>query len=103
MPALLKGSLPLFIMLVQLSAYSQKPVKILTVPGRSLYTHIDVNDKTVLPSGRFVTPAGRTIQITHDPFGLAVSPDGQKTITLHNGVFTIINNATLSNIRVPSY
>jgi len=56
-----------------------------------------------LPSGRFVTPAGTTIQVTHDPFGMAVSPDGATTVTLHNGVFTIIKNATLENTRVPSY
>lgn len=56
-----------------------------------------------MPSGRYVTPAGQTIQITHDPFGMAISPDGAKTVTLHNGVFTIINNTTLANTRVPAY
>ncbi len=50
-----------------------------------------------------MTPAGQTIQITHDPFGMAVSPDGATTVALHNGVFTIINNSTLENKRVPSY
>src|SRR5438067_1664224 len=84
-------------------ASAQKEVKILSVPGRDAYTHIDVNGKTVLPSGRYLTPAGKTIQITHDPFGMAVSPDGIKTVALHNGVFTIINNATLANTRIPSY
>jgi len=82
---------------------AQKELTILMVPEREAYTHIDKNGKTVLPSGRYVTPAGKTIQITHDPFGMAVSPDGAKTVTLHNGVFTIINNATLANTRVPSY
>ncbi len=82
---------------------AQKGVKVLTVPGKDEYTHINKNGKTVLPSGRYVTPAGQTIQITHDPFGMAVSPDGTKTVTLHNGVFTIINNRTLTHTRVPSY
>jgi DNA-binding beta-propeller fold protein YncE len=82
---------------------AQKNIKILTVPATEAYTHIDKNGKTVLPSGRYVTPAGQTIQITHDPFGMAVSPDGTKTVTLHNGVFTIITNASLANTRVPSY
>ncbi len=86
-----------------LFAAAQKEVQLLTVPGKDEYTHIDKNGKSVLASGRFVTPAGQTVQITHDPFGMAVSPDGSKTVTLHNGVFTIINNATLDNIRVPSY
>jgi DNA-binding beta-propeller fold protein YncE len=82
---------------------AQKQVQILTVPGKNAYTQINKAGKTVLPSGRYVTPAGKTIQITHDPFGMAISPDGTKTVTLHNGVFTIINNRTLDNTRVPSY
>jgi YVTN family beta-propeller protein len=95
--------LPLLLVLFTTNAFTQKQVNILTVPGKDAYTQINKNGKTVLPSGRYVTPAGETIQITHDPFGMAVSPDGAKTVTLHNGVFTIINNGTLANTRVPSY
>lgn len=89
--------------LVGAQAISQKAIKILTVPGKDLYTQINKEGKTVLPSGRYVTPAGKTIQITHDPFGMAVSPDGKRTVTLHNGVFTVINNQSLTHTRVPSY
>ena len=95
--------LPLLLVLFTTNAFTQKQVNILTVPGKDAYTQINKNGKTVLPSGRYVTPAGKTIQITHDPFGMAVSPDGAKTVTLHNGVFTIINNSTLEKTRVPSY
>lgn len=56
-----------------------------------------------MPSGRFVTPAGQIIRITHDPFGMALSPDGKKAVTLHNGVFTLIDLASLQHTRVPSY
>ncbi len=99
-----KKYLFLFLLVSVLSrALPQKIVKVLTVPGKDAYTNINKSGNTVLPSGRYVTPAGQTIQITHDPFGMAVSPDGTKTVTLHNGVFTIINNTTLDNIRVPSY
>jgi DNA-binding beta-propeller fold protein YncE len=82
---------------------AQKKYNYLSVPGDNEYTHIDKNKYSVLPSGRYLTPAGETIQITNDPFGIAVSPNGNKTVTLHNGVFTIINNENLSAIRVPSY
>ncbi len=37
---------------------------------------IQENGISVLPSGRFVTPAGKFIRITNDPFGMAISPDG---------------------------
>ena len=83
--------------------YAQKEVSVLQVPGVDLFCSINQNGISVLPSGRFVTPAGEFIRITHDPFGMSVSPDGKKAVTLHNGVFTIINFASLVTTRVPSY
>ena len=88
---------------VTLTARSQQSYPILSVPGTAEYTHIDAAGTSVLPSGRYCTPAGQTITVTHDPFGMAISPDGATTVTLHDGVFTIINNKTLANTRVPSY
>ena len=70
---------------------AQKQVDVLTVPGVNEFTAINEKGISVLPSGRYVTPAGETIRITHDPFGMAISPDGKKAVTLHNGVFTIID------------
>lgn len=83
--------------------YSQNTSNILVVPAGDRFTKIDSTGTTILPSGRLLTPAGRLIRITNDPFGLAVSPDGKKSVTLHNGVFTIIDNASLNTTRVPSY
>ena len=83
---------------VNTTAQSQKYY--LSVPGKEEYTHINSEGITVLPSGRYVTPAGKTIRIAHDPFGMAVSPDGTKSVTLHNGVFTIIDNGTLKSTMV---
>lgn len=102
MPAI-KNAVLLFFGLNALSVNAQKKVSILTVPGKNEYTNINTDGASVLPSGRYVTPAGKTIRVTHDPFGMAVSPDGTKTVTLHNGVFTIINNNSLEHTRVPSY
>ena len=93
----------IFVFLPTLQSLAQKNYQVLTVPGIKAITHIDKKGKSVLASGRYVTPAGKTIQITHDPFGMTISPDGKKTVTIHNGVFTIINNETLANTRVPSY
>ncbi|HRG93742.1 MAG TPA: phosphoesterase, partial [Chitinophagaceae bacterium] len=77
--------------------------KVLTVPAVSEYCRIDEKGYSVLPSGRLVHPAGEMIRITHDPFGMSLSPDGKTAVTLHNGVFTIIDLATLQHTRVPSY
>ena len=76
---------------------------ILEVPGKSEICIIDEKGKSVLPSGRTLTPAGQMVRITHDPFGLAISPDGKKAVSLHNGVFSIIQTADLQATRVPSY
>jgi DNA-binding beta-propeller fold protein YncE len=94
--------LPAFLLLyIPIKAQHEYPI--LTVPGINEYAHIDTAGASVLASGRLITPAGATIRITHDPFGMAISPDGTKVVTLHNGVFTIIDNNTLAATRVPSY
>jgi hypothetical protein len=74
-----------FLLIVASSAYAQKQATIFEVPGVNQYCKIDLQGTSVLPSGRFVTPAGQMTRITHDPFGLSISPDGKKAITLHNG------------------
>lgn len=86
------------------NAFAQKQqVNTLQVPGINQYCKIDTAGTSVLPSGRLITPAGQTIRITHDPFGLSISPDGKKAVTLHNGVITLIDIATMGSLRVPSY
>ena len=89
-------------MLITMS-FAQKQATVLQVPGMNQFCTINEKGVSVLPSGRYVTPAGNMIRITNDPFGMAVSPNGKKAITLHNGVFTVIDLATLKNTRVPGY
>jgi DNA-binding beta-propeller fold protein YncE len=83
--------------------FSQKKVEVLTVPAGERVAKIDTGGTTILPSGRFLTPAGDLLRITDDPFGMALSPDGKKAVTLHDGVFSIIDLISLNSIRVPGY
>jgi len=83
--------------------FSQNKIEVLTAPAGDKFTQIKVDGTTILPSGRFLTPAGKVVRITNDPFGMAVAPDGKKAVTLHNGVFTIIDLQSLGATRVPSY
>ncbi len=92
-----------FLFFIQQVTFAQKKYQVNTVPAKSAYANININGKSVLPSGRLVSPVGQTLRITHDPFGMAVSPNGTKIVTLHNGVFTIIDNTSLNAVRVPSY
>jgi len=93
----------LLLILNSADAQTKKTVTTLEVPGKFEYARIDEKGVSVLPSGRYISPAGEMIRITHDPFGMRVSPDGTKAITLHNGVITIIDLATMQPTRVPSY
>lgn len=87
---------------VTFSATAQ-PVNYLSVPGFKELAKIDPAGHSVLPSGRYVTPAEKTIRITHDPFGLAISPDQKVAITMHENAITIIDIATMQQKRIPEY
>jgi DNA-binding beta-propeller fold protein YncE len=90
-------------LVILIIAGCNKSVKILQVPGKDQFCKININGISVLPSGRYATPVGEFLRITHDPYGMAISPDGNKAVTLHNGVITIIDLESLNDIRVPSY
>ena len=92
-----------FLLFLCNSGFSQNKVEILTVPGVDKFTELNPGGTSVLPSGRLVTPAGDFIRITNAPYGMAVSPDGKKAVTLHNRVFTIIDLSSMETIRVPGY
>ncbi len=78
-------------------------VKTLQPPGRDMYARLDPKGISVLPSGRWVKPAGESVSIEHDPFGLALSPDGQTILTVHDEVLTVIPAADLqAAARFPS-
>ena len=48
-------------------------VNYLSIPGYNETTKIDPNGYSILPSGRYVTPAGKSIRISHDPFNNGLS------------------------------
>ena len=83
--------------------FAQRTYTTLQVPGRAEFCRIDSAGKSVLPSGRYVTPAGKTIRITNDPFGLALSANGQRAVSLHDGVLTVLNLNPLQATRIPDY
>ena len=93
----------LVLSILYVAGYSQKHLNILTVPAGERFTELNEGGTSVLPSGRLLTPAGSFIRITNGAYGLAISPDGKKSVTLHNGVFTIIDLTSLNTIRIPGY
>ena len=84
--------------------FSQKTVTTLQVPGAAEFCKIDPAGYSVLPSGRYVTPAGKAVPISRAPYGLAISPDGQVALVLHNDVVTKIDLRYPDRpVRMPSY
>ena len=79
-------------------------VWLITAPAGSNFTHINKTGKTVIPNGRFVTPAGKTIVTAPHPYGLTLSPDGNIAVTANSGIrplsITIIRNILSDNPEV---
>ena len=73
------------------SLFAQNPTTIM-VPARDAYCRIDTAGKSVIPSGRYITPAGQVTRIARAPFGLDISPDQKQALVLHNnGVLTKVD------------
>lgn len=69
---------------------------IASAPAGSRYVQINADGETVIPNGRILTPAGKSIIVAPHPFGLTISPDGNTAITANSGInplsITIIRN-----------
>ena len=84
-------------------------------PGLHVATHINADGTAVLPDGRFVTPAGRTIRVdliplnavvSHDRRRLYVSDEGEDNLPGgagdgdYNRFISVVDTATMSRTRV---
>ena len=62
---------------------------------------VDEFDGAVIPSGRFITPAGVEVNVgAPKPFGMALSPDGNTLATINSGIgpFSI---SLISDLKTP--
>lgn len=77
-----------------------QPIQTIEVPERDAFCRIDTAGKSVLPSGRYIQPAGQTFRIARGAFGLAVSPDQEKALVLHNnGVLSLVDLKNPANLQ----
>jgi DNA-binding beta-propeller fold protein YncE len=87
-------------------AACQSGTKVDTIqpPGYDRYCVVNPKGESILPSGRIVRPAGEVTRITHDPFGLALSPDGSVALAIHSNVLSVIpTEEPGAFVRLPSY
>lgn len=72
--------------------YAQRKFNTLMVPGEMEFCRIEQNGKSILPSGRYVSPVGEVQRIAKGAYGLATSTNGKRAVVLHqNGVLTRID------------
>lgn len=80
-----------FLLLLSHVSFTQTRSTVM-VPGREAYCRIDTAGKSVIPSGRFIHPAGKVTRIARAAFGLDISPDQTQALVLHNnGVLTRVD------------
>jgi DNA-binding beta-propeller fold protein YncE len=88
--------IPVLVVLTSCGNGTDKGPWILSAPAGDRYTAINKNGQTILPNGRIITPAGKSIVVAPHPYGLALSPDGNTAITANSGIsplsITIIRN-----------
>lgn len=69
---------------------------VVSAPAGNQFTKMNVDGKTVIPNGRFISPAGKSIVTAPHPYGLTISPDGNTAVTANSGVrplsITIVRN-----------
>ena len=76
---------------------------IISAPAGNRYVSIDASHETIIPNGRIVAPAGKSIVVAPHPYGLTISPDGNTAVTANSGTgplsITIIRNILSHNGR----
>jgi len=74
----------------------QDTLWIVSVPSGNEVTKIEKDGKTVIPNGRYITPAGLSILTAPHPYGLTLSPNGNIAVTANSGTsplsITIVRN-----------
>jgi len=73
-------------------------------PAGDQFAKIEKDGETIIPNGRIIKPAGKSIVVAPHPFGLTLSPDGNTAITANSGIsplsITIIRNILSGNPEV---
>jgi DNA-binding beta-propeller fold protein YncE len=93
----MKKTLP-FLLILLLSACQPKEeaLWIVSAPAGNQFTKIDKDGITVIPNGRWLTPAGKSIVTAPHPYGMTLSPDGNTVVTANSGTsplsITIVRN-----------
>lgn len=108
--SLFSGSILMFVFTI-FFLYScsgnKKRLYTISAPAESQYTSINKDGVTVIPNGRLITPAGKSLTVAPHPFGLTLSRNDDIAVTANSGTsplsISIIRNLLTSPeiIQVP--
>jgi YVTN family beta-propeller protein len=93
-----------FLFLFSCNSSKQPDPWVANAPAGDRFVEINHNGETVIPNGRILTPAGKSIVVAPHPYGLTLSPDGKTAVTANSGTsplsITIIRNILSDNPEV---
>ncbi|MEI8047118.1 MAG: hypothetical protein WCI92_07045 [Bacteroidota bacterium] len=83
---------------------AQRSDYVISAPAGSSFTQINKTGKSVIPNGRFLTPAGKNFMVAPHPYGLALSNDGNIAVTANSGTnpisITVLRNLNSDNPEI---
>lgn len=71
---------------------SAAPEVYLHAPSVETYAQHDPTGLTILPDGRYLTPVGTNMPVAREPYGLAMTRDGETLFVASDGVGQLITN-----------
>ena len=90
--------------IIMASCQHQPKITLLNAPAGKLPTQINKSGITVIPNGRLINPAGKSIVVAPHPYGLEISEDGNLVVTANSGTsplsISIIRNLNTENPEV---
>jgi YVTN family beta-propeller protein len=93
-----------FLFLASCNSHKQPDPWVAHAPAGDRFVEVNHKGETVIPNGRILTPAGKSIVVAPHPYGLSLSPDGNTAVTANSGTsplsITIIRNILSDNPEV---
>lgn len=78
-------SLLTILLIFLLAACTRKNPWVAQAPAGAQYCQINRDGESIIPNGRIIKPAGKSVFTAPHPYGLVLSPDGKVAVTANSG------------------
>jgi len=94
----------IFVQSCKLNNSKEDQVWVISSPSVKEFTKVNKDGRTIIPNGRFIEPAGKSIMTAPHPYGLTISNNGQYAVTANSGTnplsITILRNILSDSVDV---